>query len=317
MATISAAVVESFDKPPHYTRIPVPTPGPGQELVEVLAVGIHPATRGIAAGKHYTNTRTPPIVAGIDAVVRRSDGSLAMVMAPDTGTLAETIAIDSTTAIPVPVDADPAVLAATMNPALSSWAALHARVGFQPGQSLLVIGATGNAGSMAVKVARLMGARRVVAAGRNRERLGELLTMGADATIAITPDPSETAAAYAATAADVDAVLDYVWGQGTENAMAAIDKARKDHTRLLDWVQVGGMGGMDITLGGHLFRHNALRISGSGFGSVAMERAELPRFAATITAGELAITPRPIPLADVETAWSREDRAGERTVIVL
>lgn len=316
MSTIHAAVVESFEEPPRYSTIPTPVVESGQELVDVLAVGIHPATRGVAAGKHYTNTSNPPIVAGIDAVVRRPGGSLAMVMAPGTGTLAEQIVIDPATAIPVPADADPAVLAATMNPAMSAWVALHARVEFRPGQSILVIGATGNAGSMAIKVARLLGAERVVAAGRNRARLEQLLSEGADDTVAITPDETATAAAFATAAADVDVVLDYVWGPLTEHAMAAIGRARTDHVQILDWVQVGGMGGMELTLGGHLFRQNALRISGSGFGSVSMQRAELPRLAAIIGAGELTITPRRVPLVDVEAAWAHQDGKGERTVVI-
>lgn len=316
MSTVHAAVVESFGEPPVYTTIPAPVAEEGQELVDVLAVGIHPATRGTAAGKHYTSTRKPPIIAGIDAVVRRADGNLAMVMAPSTGTLADQIAVDPADLIPVPAGADPAVVAATMNPALSSWVALHARVQFQPGQSLLVIGATGNAGSLAVKVGKLMGAKRVIAAGRNRTRLEQLLSEGADEIVAITPDGDETAAAFAAAAADVDAVLDYVWGPGTARAMAAIGQARTDHVKILDWVQVGGMGGTEITLGGHLFRHNALRISGSGFGSFPMELADLPQLAKVIAAGNLTVTPRTVPLSEVTSAWAHEDAKGERTVIV-
>jgi NADPH:quinone reductase-like Zn-dependent oxidoreductase len=316
MSPIHAAVVETFGEPPRYTTIPAPQAGEGMELVEVLAVGIHPATRGIAAGTHYTNAAEPPIIAGIDAVVRRADGSLALAMAPGTGTLAEQIVVDPAELIPVPPHADPAVLAATMNPALSSWVALQARVGFRAGQALLVIGATGNAGSMAVRIGKALGAGRVIAAGRNRERLEHLLGEGADEIIPISPDAEETARAFATVAADVDAVLDYVWGPGTERAMEAIDQARADHVQLLDWVQVGGMGGMEITLGGHLFRHNALRISGSGFGSVPMERAELPRLAELISRGEIALTPRTVPLSEVTAAWGHEDARGERTVIL-
>ncbi|MDA2803200.1 quinone oxidoreductase family protein [Nocardiopsis suaedae] len=316
MSTVHAAVVEAFGEPPRYTTVPAPVADEGREVVDVLAVGIHPATRGFASGKHYTNTTRPPIIAGIDAVVRRRDGRLAMVMAPATGTLAERIAVDPATLIPVPDDADPAVVAATMNPAMSSWTALHARVGFRPGQSLLVIGATGNAGSMAVKIGKAVGAARVVAAGRNRERLEQLLTEGADDIIAITPDEEETAAAFAAAAADVDTVLDYVWGPGTERAMESISRARTDHVRVLDWVQVGGTGGLEITLGGHLFRQNALRISGSGFGSVDLERADLAGLAALIAKGEVAVSPRVVPLSEVTSAWAHEDARGERTVIV-
>lgn len=317
MSNVRAAVVESFDQPPHATTVPAPVAAEGQEIVDVLAVGIHPATRGVAAGKHYTNTSRPPIIAGIDAAVRRADGSLAMVMAPGAGTLAERIAVDPSALIPVPAGADPAVVAATMNPALSSWVALHARVGFRPGQELLVIGATGSAGSMAVRIGKAMGASRVVAAGRNRERLEQLLTEGADDVVAIASDGDATAEAFAEAAADVDAVLDYVWGSGTEKAMEAIGRARTDHVKILDWVQVGGMGGLEITLGGHLFRHNAMRISGSGFGSVPMDRADMAGLAAIIARGEVAIVPRPVPLDEVTAAWGHEDAKGERTVVLL
>jgi len=316
MAENHGALVESFDEPPHYRVVPEPQPDGEHEIVDVLAVGIHPATRGIAAGRHYTSRGSLPVLAGADAVVRRPDGSLAYVMAPGAGTLAERIAIDPAAAVPVPAGADTAVVAATMNPALSSWAALRGRAGFQPGQSVLVMGATGNAGSMAVRAARRLGASRVVAAGRNQARLRELLSEGADEIVAITADENATAASFAAAAADVDVVLDYVWGPPAELAIRAISDARTDHVRLLEWVQVGGMGGPDITLGGSVLRQNALRISGSGFGSVPIGRAALPELAAAVAAGGLTVTPRPVPLAEVEQAWSHQDRPGERTVII-
>lgn len=317
MPTINAALVESFDEPPHFRSIPEPLAAAGQETVDVLAVGVHRATRAIAAGKHYAGADILPATAGVDAVVRRADGSLAFVMAPRTGTLAERIAIDPAYAIPVPAEADPAVLVATMNPALSSWVALRGRVPFAKGQSVLVIGATGNAGSMAVKVAKYLGAGRVIAAGRNQARLEELLSEGADETIALSDDPDTSATAYAKTAADIDVVIDYVWGPPTELAMHAILQARTDHARLLDWVHTGGMGGLDITLPSHALRSNALRVQGSGFGSTALEACALDELAAAITAGAMTVRPQVFPLAEVERAWAHQDAYGERTVVTL
>ncbi|NSC21624.1 zinc-binding alcohol dehydrogenase family protein [Streptomyces albus subsp. chlorinus] len=319
MSVIKAALVESFDQPPRFRSLPSPEAGPGQEVVDVLAVGVHPATRGIAAGKHYTSPKTLPAPAGADAVVRRPDGRLAYVMVMGAGTLAERIVIDPAAAIPVPDGADAAILAATMNPALSSWIALRTRVPFQAGQSVLVHGATGNAGSMAVKVARHLGAGRVVAAGRNRSRLDVLEAGGADAVVQLTPDEDATATALAEAAAEVDVVLDYVWGPPTELAMRAVLGARTRHTRLLDWVQIGGMGGDAVTLSGHALRSNAFRVLGSGFGSVATDvmRREFTDLVAAIAQGAMAVRPRPFPLADVEKAWAHEDAPGERTVILL
>ncbi|ROS43680.1 quinone oxidoreductase family protein [Amycolatopsis thermoflava] len=319
MSTINAALVESFAEPPHFRSVPAPEAGPGQEVVDVLAVGVHPATRGIAAGKHYTSPQTLPALAGADAVIRRTDGSLGYVMLMGAGTLAERIVVDPATVIPVPDGADPALVAATMNPALSSWTALRTRVPFQAGQSVLVHGATGNAGSMAVKVAKHLGAGRVIAAGRNRARLDELLDQGADAAVQLVPDEDATAAAFAEAAAEVDVVLDYVWGQPTELAMRAVLGARTQHTRLLDWVQIGGMGGDAITLSGHLMRSNAVRILGSGFGAVDMQvmQREFTELVAAIAAGGMAVRPHPFPLDQVEAAWAHQDAPGERTVILL
>lgn len=319
MPMVNAALVESFDEPPHFRSVPAPEAGPGQEPVDVLAVGVHPATRGIAAGKHYTSPKKLPALAGADAVVRRADGSLGYVMVMGAGSLAERIVVDPAAVIPVPDGADPALLAATMNPALSSWAALRTRVPFQAGQAVLVHGATGNAGSMAVKVAKHLGAGRVVAAGRNRSRLDELTAEGADDIVQLTPDEDATAAALAGAAAEVDVVLDYVWGPPTELAMRAVLGARTQHTRLLDWVQIGGTGGDAITLSGHALRSNAFRVLGSGFGSVETQvmQREFTELVAAIAAGGMAVRPHPFPLDQVEAAWAHQDAPGERTVILL
>jgi len=316
MENINAALIESFDEPPHYRSVPAPHADAGQEIVDVLAVGIHPVTRGLASGKHYASSGELPFIPGIDGVVRRADGSLAYVGGPSSGTLAERIAVDSHSAIPLPADADPAIVAASMNPAMSSWVVLHARVPFTPGQSVLVLGATGSAGSMAVKAARHLGAGRVIAAGRSRARLDELLLDGADEVVVLSPDDDATAESLANAAAHVDVVLDYVWGAPAELAMRAILGARTDHTQLLDWVHIGSMAGPTITLDGAGLRSNALRISGSGFGSVDMRKAALPELAAAVASGVLTVRPRTVPLAEIEEAWAHQDARGERTVVI-
>lgn len=316
MKDINAALIESFDAPPRYRSIPAPTAGAGQEIVDVLAVGIHPATRGLASGKHYASSRDLPFVPGIDGVVRRADGSLAYVGGPRSGTLAERIAVDSHSVIPLPADANPAVVAASMNPAMSSWVALHARVPFTPGQSVLVLGATGNAGSMAVRAARHLGAGRVIAAGRNRERLDALLAEGADESVVLSPDDEATAALLAIAAAQVDVVLDYVWGAPSELAMRAILGARKDHAQVLDWVSIGSTAGSTITLDSSSLRSNALRISGSGFGSIDMRNAGLAELATAVSSGVLTVTPSTVPLAEIEHAWKHQDAPGVRTVVI-
>ncbi|WP_446037385.1 hypothetical protein [Streptomyces sp. SID1143] len=101
--------------------------------------------------------------------------------------------------------------------------------------------------------------------------------------------------------------------------MRAVLEARTQHTRPLDWVQVGGMGGDSITLSGHALRSNAFRILGSGFGQVDMQviQRELTELAAAVAAGGMAVRPHPFPLDQVEAAWAHKDAPGERTVILL
>ncbi|AYF97020.1 quinone oxidoreductase family protein [Protaetiibacter intestinalis] len=316
MAQITAALVEHFGEPPHAARIPEPEPRPGREVVEVLAVGLHHITRGIASGRHYASPKELPFVPGVDGVVRRADGTLAYVGGTHNNTLAERILIDPRDTLPLPVGADPATVAASVNPALSSWVALHARTPLRPGMSVLVLGATGASGALAVPVARHLGAGRVIVAGRNRTRLDELLATGADAAIALTDDPDATAARFAAEAADVDVVLDYLWGAPTELAMRAIVTARRDRERPIDWVHIGSVAGPDIALDGALLRASALRVSGSGLGSVDLGAVDLPGLIAGVASGAFAIRPRPVPLADIAEAWTHQDAPGERTVVI-
>ena len=177
MARMNAAVVTSFAEPPHYQPFEVPQPNAADEfIVDVLAVGLHPRVRSGAAGAHYTSSGTLPMIPGINAVGQRPDGTRIYFVAADdvAGTMADKALASARRSIVLPEDADSAKVAAAMNPAMSSWVALRRRVPIQPGQSVLVLGATGNAGAMAVQVARRLGAGRVVGAGRDPGRLAAL-----------------------------------------------------------------------------------------------------------------------------------------------
>jgi NADPH:quinone reductase-like Zn-dependent oxidoreductase len=179
MTNMNAAVVTSFDEPPHYQQFEVPQPTASEGLlVDVLAVGLHPRVRSGAAGAHYTSSGSLPMIPGIDGVGRGPDGKLIYFVAADavSGTMAEKALTDERRSIVLPDDADAAAVAATLNPAMSSWVALRVRVPIDAGQSVLVLGATGNAGTMAVQVAKLLGAGRVIGAGRDLERLNALRT---------------------------------------------------------------------------------------------------------------------------------------------
>jgi NADPH:quinone reductase-like Zn-dependent oxidoreductase len=317
---MNAAVVRSFDQPPHYQQFELRQPTADEQLVDVLAVGLHPRVRTGAAGAHYTSTGRLPMIPGIDAVGRRPDGMRIYFVADDDvlGTMADKALVDPRRSIELPDDVDAATVAATMNPAMSAWVALRLRVPIEPGQSVLVLGATGNAGTMAIQVAKLLGAGPVVGAGRNLERLNALAALGADQIVQLTDDHDATAAALADAAANVDIAIDYVWGAPAERAITALLTARSDRTRLLNWIQIGAMAGPTIELPSVALRSANLRLQGSGQGSVSSETylAELPALVDQINHGTIALTAHSRALADVEQIWASQDPPGERTVLV-
>ena len=315
-----AAVVRSFDTAPRYEDFPTPEPsGEHEILVDVLAAGLHPRVRSAANGSHYSSDGTLPMIPGVDAVGRTASGELLYFVALDTalGTMAEKAVVDRRRAITLPAGTDPAAVAAAMNPGMSSWVALRRRVSFQAGGSVLVMGATGSAGQLAVQIAKHLGAARVIGAGRDPQRLDLLKSLGADETVELAGDDDTIATRLGQAAADVDVVLDYLWGQPTQVAMPALLTARADRSKALAWVQIGSMAGADINLPSFLLRAGNLNIMGSGQGSVTTAGivAELPSLAEEIASGALAVDPLPIPLAQVEQAWSTETGPGQRVVL--
>jgi NADPH:quinone reductase-like Zn-dependent oxidoreductase len=319
--SMHAAVVRSFDRPPRYEIYDVPQPvGADEAIVDVLAAGLHPRVRSGASGQHYTSTGTLPMVPGIDGVGRLPDGRRIYFVAPDDtrGSMADRAVVDLRRALALPESVDPTTIAATMNPAMSSWVALRRRVPLRPGQSVLVLGATGNAGAMAIQVAKHLGAGRVVGAGRSPERLAALPAIGADEVVALDDDPAVTTERLAKAAAEVDIVIDYLWGQPASIAMTALLTARADRSRVLDWIQIGAMAGPTIELQSVVLRSANLRLQGNGQGAVSTEAylAELPALVEELDAGSFGLDVRTVRLADIEETWSEPEATGRRTVLI-
>jgi NADPH:quinone reductase-like Zn-dependent oxidoreductase len=317
---MKAAVVTDFSRPPRCTEVPEPVARDEDELVvEVLAAGLHPRVRSQASGSHYTSTGALPMVPGVDGVGRDAEGRLRYFVLdePQLGAMAERTVIDARRSVVLPEGTDPVAVAAAMNPVMSSWLALTKRADFRPGQSVLVIGATGSAGRMAAQVAKHLGAGRVVVTGRNAERLA-LAAATAEASVSLTTGDDEIAAALAREAAEVDVVLDYVWGPLTTLALTAIVTARADRGVPLTWVEIGSVGGREAAIPSAALRQAKLRLVGSGQGAVGVREIldELPTMAAAITSGALTVDALPVPLADVERAFADPALADARVVIV-
>jgi NADPH:quinone reductase-like Zn-dependent oxidoreductase len=312
-----AAVVTDFDRPPAYREFPSPTPQTDDEVVvDVIASGLHPRVRSQADGSHYTSSGALPLVPGIDGVGRARDGTIRYFVLPDTtmGAMAEQTVIDQRRSVALPDGTDPILVAAAMNPVMSSWIALRRRIDFEPGQTVLILGATGSSGRMAVQVAKHLGAGHVIGAGRDAARLASLPRLGADTVIQL---GSDTAVGDLAQAAhDVDVVIDYLWGPIAAEAMAGIATHRSDHVKPLTWIEIGSVAGPSAEIFSAALRAVRLQIVGSGQGSVPTRDilAELPAIATEISGGGFELDARAVPLADVEAAWNDTD--SEQRIVI-
>lgn len=320
MSSTHAAVVRSFGAPPRYEEIALPEPsGDHEVVVEVLAAGLHPRVRSSADGSHYTSEGILPLVPGIDGVGRDPDGALLYFVLPDTvfGSMAERTLIDRRRTIELPAGTDPITVAAGMNPGMSSWVALRHRVDFTPGSHVLVLGATGNAGRLAVQIARHLGAGRVTGAGRDPGRLAMLRELGADQVVPLSGGDAEVADRLGEVAGDADVVIDYLWGRPAAGAMTAMAKGRGDRAKPLAWIQIGSVAGPALALPSALLRAANFQIMGSGQGSVAAADflAVLPSLVAEIASGALAVNAAALPLTGIERGWGTPAADGERVVV--
>jgi NADPH:quinone reductase-like Zn-dependent oxidoreductase len=305
-----AAVLSAPGAAPVYRDHPEPvTTSDDEMVVEVLAAGLHHLTRARADGSHYSGSAGFPLVPGADGVVRDGSGRLRYAALDDTalGTFAERTVIDVRRSVVLPDGVDPVRIAAAMNPGMSSWVALRRRVAFVAGQRVLILGATGNAGRMAIQVARLSGAAHVIAAGRDEARVAPLTALGADETC--TYDRIDRAA-------DVDVVLDYVWGEPAAAAMIPMLTARADRGSPLTWIQIGSMAGPVAPIPSVALRSARFQIVGSGIGSVSARDiiAELPGLVAAVMGDAIDVRARALPLADVALAWTA---GGEERIVLV
>ena len=322
---MKAAVVEAFGRPPVYTDFAEPSARGGAEVITVEASALTNLTRGLMSGNHYASKEIQlPAVAGVDGVGRLADGRRVYTgaLAPF-GMMAERALISPHGSVELPDDVDSVTAAAVPNPGISAWMSLDYGAGIKPGQSVLVLGATGVTGSIAVQLAKsVFGAERVVVAGRNTERLDWLQSVGADDAIAIGKDDLGASVGAMHAETPFDAVLDYLWAEPAEAVLAALASSHPSaHFHATRFIQIGSMAGLTMNLPAGILRGNGITISGIGIGSVPPEelmriRTEaLPRLFAMIAAGELALTTAARPLAEVADAWTAPEPSGTRVVL--
>lgn len=315
---MKAAVVNVLGQPPRYEDFPDPEAAEGEALIDVRAAGLHPIVKARASGTHYSSDRAVPLIPGLDGV-GILDGSrvfFGFSRAPF-GSMAERTVARRSMCIPLPDGIDDIHAAAIVNPGMSAWLSIKDRAGLEKGESVLILGATGVAGQLAIQVARHLGARRIVAAGRN---LDVLTSANIDGVVSLAQPDEAVRDAFAVEAGKgVDVVIDYLWGRPTELLLEALAKGfDPSGTRSTRLVEVGESAGKAITLPGAALRSVDLKLMGSGFGAVRLERVlnAIPTLFSLAASGTLKVATESVPLAEVGKAWNRKE-SGKRIVFTI
>jgi NADPH:quinone reductase-like Zn-dependent oxidoreductase len=327
---MKAAVVRSTEQLPEYADFAEPEAGPGREIVELVAAGLHQLVRARAYNTHYTSEGTYPLVAGADAVARTADGALVYTgsVAAPFGTMAERMAVPHAFlfALPAGTEERAVQVAGGMNPGMSSWLPLRTRL-VDVGKlgTVVIVGATGASGMLAVQNARELGADRVVALGRNEAALERARGHGAQ-TVRLGDDGEggeERARTVARIRAALDGempgiVLDYVWGAPAETMFEALNRPeRSEGGGDTAYVQIGALAGAEAALPASLLRSRRIKILGSGMGSVTQELIleTIPDYVRRIAEGHVEVPVETYPLSEVAAAWTATPAPGTRIVL--
>ncbi len=305
---MKAAIVLGPNQGPVYGEFDDPAPGDGLTVVRVAASALSNATRARATGGHYSMAGAFPLVPGIDGVGRTESGERVGFLLPEApfGGMAEKTLVRDALCVPVPDSLSDVLAAAIINPGQSPIGALRVRASLQPGEGVLINGATGTTGQVAVQMAKILGAGRVVATGRDPGSLARLRELGADDTVDLGGDPDAVQNALATHFGDggVGVVLDYLSGPPTEVVLAAIARGHKG-AGTVRYVIAGGAAGTSTSVPTSVLGSTSLVLMGSGIGAVRPPDIVRSVREALEIAGSsgLRIDVTELPLAQVEKAW--------------
>src|SRR6202142_1280351 len=207
---MKAAIVVEAGKPPIYGDFQEPVPANGEVRITVSAAALSNVVKSRASGTHYSSSGGLPFVVRVDGVGRLDDGRRVyfVLPKPPLGSMSERTVVRSGQCVALPDGLDDVTAAAIANPGMSAWAALKERAKLVAGETVLVNGATGTAGRLAVQIAKYMGAKKVIATGRNVEVLKSLVSIGADVTIPLVEDGDALEQAFQAQFANgVDVIV--------------------------------------------------------------------------------------------------------------
>jgi NADPH:quinone reductase-like Zn-dependent oxidoreductase len=319
---MKAAVLHQLGEVPRYEDFPDPVPAENEQIVHVKAVALENVDKAMANGSHFASQQflpALPAIVGFDGIGSLDDGRLVGFagIRPPYGALAEQAA--TAHQVPVPADIDAVMAAAAPSSILTSLFPLRWGASLQAGETVLINGATGFSGKLAVQVARLLGAGRVIATGRNPAVLQALPALGADAVIDLKQSDEQIKDAFRAAAGEAGyhVILDFLWGHPTELLIQTLVPLNLGFARHpVKLIQIGEMAGSALTLTADALRTSGLEIMGGARGITPEAIAEgTSQVWAWLRAKQIQVDIEVVPLREIASAWQRATE-GKRFVIV-
>jgi len=321
---MKAAVLYAQEAVPQYVDVPEPvTRNDDEVLVTVKAVAIKHLDKSRAKGTHYSNedNKQEARIIGGDGVCVLPDGTRIYALGAD-GMMAEKATVEKDRIVRLPAGLDDITAAALPNAVIGAAMALKFRAGIEQGDTVLINGATGFTGRVAVQIARHYSAGRIIATGRDPRSLKELLDLGADETISIEQTDSEfiTQLQQIHRVTPFNVIIDYLWGHTAEMILASL-KGKGTFTPRTRFVSVGAMTGDQIQLSAQVLRSADIQLSGSGLGSWTKQQVHtllsgiLPEMFQLATDGKLKIETVEVGIQDIEKLWDMEVPGGRRLVV--
>lgn len=323
---MKAAVIYQRGEMPLYTEsYPEPTVnGENEILISVKAAAIKHLDKNQASGKHYStqNDIIEAKVFGGDGVGILADGTRVFAMGVS-GMMAEKAIVYKNTILKLPEEIDDETAAALPNAVAGSAMALRFRAGMQPGETVLINGATGFTGKIAIQVAKHFGAKKIIATGRNEQSLQTLKALGADELILTTDDENFVAQIKEIHQnTPIDIIIDYLWGHTAELILSAI-KGQGSFTPKIRFVSIGSVTGEKIQLSAEVLRSVDLQLSGSGLGSWTKDQVQIlfseiiPEMFQLVVDNKLKVETQLVSLQDIERLWEMEMPDGKRLVVTI
>jgi NADPH:quinone reductase-like Zn-dependent oxidoreductase len=306
---MKAAIVRAAGQAPVYADFDDPAVLEGTELIAVSASALSPFSKSRSMGSHYSSEGIFPSVAGAEGTGRTGDGRRVYFVLPDPpyGALAQLSRVRAEFCIAIPDGLDDVTAAAIGNPGMSAWVALVERARLQRGETVLVNGATGTAGRLAVQLAKYLGAGKVIATGRNERELEEVQSLGADVAIPLQQMEQPLIAEFSR---GIDVAIDYLWGESARTIIVAIARAVQD-AHPVRFIQVGAASREEeVKIPSAALRSSAIQLMGSGVKSIPFPKLlDGIRYAfEAFLPAKLQIATKSVPLSAIEEAWGAPGR---------